>query len=187
MTSRQRTFYHCDAWPAACQAQGWTAGDADKRRAVALECMREVRGPLVTTSDLAFGDDEITALFCYLDFLAHPDDLDRSARWLDCKQDYHAYNRARQADWHEQQLYGTKKNKLDRDRFAGAATAKGEPLEEFDPDAIYKRHLTFASRHQKKQRAAGQNPASQDLASQDTAAPASHRVSSEVHVPTDPF
>ncbi len=127
--------------------------------------MAAVRGP-ATDSTTLLDDDEVTALFCYLEFLAHPDDLVRSARWLDCQQDYRAFNRARQADWHEQRMFGGRKSKLTRDRFAGEKSAVAGPLEKFDPEAIRKRHLTMATRHQKKQRdEKGQRMASQPVAS----------------------
>jgi hypothetical protein len=151
MNAAQRKIYFGGLWPAACHANGWKRSDDDQRRAVLHNCMRAIKGPLIdSSSDL--GPDEVTALFTYLQFLAHQDSLELSARWLDCQQDYHAFNRARQADWHESETYGKGKNKLDRDRFGGASSAQGEALEEFDPEAIRRRHLTMASRHQKKLR-----------------------------------
>lgn len=172
MTPGQRVHYHKVLWPAACLANEWFVGDVEKRREVVLDCMRQVRGPLVTTSDPAFGSDEVTALFCYLEHLGDAASLDKSARWDTCKADYRTYNRARQADWHERKLYGPKANKLDRDRFAGEKTASGGPLDNLDPEAVRKRHLTFASRHQKadpsirRKKPVGQSQASQPPASQ---------------------
>jgi hypothetical protein len=154
MSPSERVTYFRDFWPAACAANGWKKSDDERRRKVVLQCMEAVGGPLVTTSGGAFGRDEVTALFCYLDFLAHPADLDRSARWADCQEDYHAYNRARQADWYERKAYGSKgSGKLARERFSGARSASGEPLDHFDPKAINKRFVTMASRAQKKERA----------------------------------
>lgn len=155
MTSAQRTIYFRDFWPAACAGQKWNIRDNIRRQLVTGECMTAIKAPATaSTSDL--GDDEVTALFCYLDFLGDPASLNKSARWLDCQQDYRAYNRAKQADWHERALYGHSKrpNKLDRNRFCGAQSAAGEPLDAFDPEGIKKRHMTMASRHQKKQRQA---------------------------------
>lgn len=154
MTTSERNSYFGHLWPAACAVNGWKKSDEDRRRQVTGECMRLVRGPQ-TSSTTDFGRDEVTALFCYLEFLAHPDSLDHSARWLDCQKDYKAYNRARQADWHEKKLYGGSSSKLRRDRFKGAASAVGKPLDEFNPEEIRKRFITFASRHQKKQRQEG--------------------------------
>lgn len=152
MTPGERVHYFVTLWPAACSVKRWNHRDEAKRRTVTAECMRLVRGPQ-TNSTTALGRDEVTALFCYLDFLAHPADLVRSARWADCQTDYHAYNRARQADWHESKAYGEGGSKrLRKQRFAGSNTAQGEPLEPFDPAAIRKRHLTMATRHQAKQR-----------------------------------
>jgi hypothetical protein len=157
MTPGQRSSYFL-LWADACAAQGWSAKDNAKRQQATVDCMRAVRGPATSsTSDL--GQDEITALFCYLTYLKTGEaDLDAAARWVDCQQDYKAYSRARHADWHEQKLYGKtgKPNKLDRNRFAGAKSATGEPLDKFDPKAIHQRHLTMASRHQKKARTQGQ-------------------------------
>lgn len=154
MTPAERVTYFRDFWPAACVASGWKKSDDARRRQVALACMSAVGGPSVTTSDPAFGRDEVTALFCYLDFLAHPGDFDRSARWADCQEDYRAYNRAKQADWYERKAYGPKgAGKLARDRFAGARSARGDALDHFDPVAINKRFVTMASRAQKKERA----------------------------------
>lgn len=156
MTPGQRSSYFL-LWADVCAVQGWSAKDNAKRQQATVDCMRAVRGPATSsTSDL--GQDEITALFCYLTYLKTGDaDLDAAARWVDCQQDYKAFSRARHADWHEERLYGktAKPNKLDRDRFAGAKSAVGGPLEKFDPVAIQKRHLTMASRHQKKARAQG--------------------------------
>jgi hypothetical protein len=150
MTPKTRAFFFAEIWPAVCASQGWQENDRAKRHEVVATCMRLVRGPQVgSITDL--GPDETTALFCYCEFLA-TGTLEASQRWLDCQQDYHAYNRAPQADWHERSVYGINKNKLDRQRFAGAASAVGAPQEEFNPEAIRQRHLTMASRHQAKQR-----------------------------------
>ncbi|MFA5263225.1 MAG: hypothetical protein WC378_05320 [Opitutaceae bacterium] len=155
MTAAQRTRYFRDLWPAACAAQVWDARDEGRRRLVTADCMAAVKGP-ATASTTDLQADEVTALFCYLEFLGDPASLDKSARWLDCQQDYQAYNRARQADWHERAMYGHSKrpNKLDKHRFSGATSAAGGPLDAFDPEAIRKRHMTMASRHQKKERQA---------------------------------
>jgi hypothetical protein len=151
MTSAARTRYF-RLWTNACAAAGWNPKDETRRRAVTSECMRAVRGPAIASStDL--GEDEITALFLYLEFLAAGDaDLELSARWLDCRTDYKAYSRARQADWHETQTYGRGQNKLDKNRFAGEVSAAGGPLDKFNPEAIRKRHLTMASRHAAKKK-----------------------------------
>ncbi len=148
-----RTLYHARLWPAACRVNGWGVGDLAKRREITRRCMEAVRGPQSdSTSDPRFGDAETTALFVFLTHLASPDDLDASAEWVKCQEDYRTYNLARQADWHERALYGHGRNKLARDRFAGAASAGGGALDTLDPDAVWKRHLTMASRHQKKLR-----------------------------------
>ncbi len=150
MSPKTRVFFFKAVWPQVCAQQGWRKSDDTKRHEVVATCMRLVRGPVVESmNDL--GPDEVTALFTYCEFLAD-ESLAASERWLDCQQDYHAFNRARQADWHERSMYGTNKNKLDRQRFAGAASAVGAPQETFDPEAIRQRHLTMASRHQAKQR-----------------------------------
>lgn len=154
MNAAQRKPYFA-LWSAACTAQGWRSADNAKRQETTVRCMADIKGPAVSSSN-DLGEDEITALFCYLKYLATGDaDLDAAARWIDCKQDYKAFARARQADWHEKSLYGTKPNKLARDRFAGAKSAVGEPLEKFDPKAIKQRHMTLAARHQKKARSLG--------------------------------
>ena len=153
MTAKTRVYFFKAVWPQVCAAQGWRKSDDDKRHEVVATCLRLVRAAAVESmNDL--GPDEVTALFCYCEFLAD-ETLEASQRWLDCQQDYHAFNRARQADWHERAMYGTRKNKLDRHRFAGAASAVGEPQETFDPESIRKRHITMASRHQAKQRRDG--------------------------------
>lgn len=111
--------------------------------------MRLIGAPEVESSS-NLGPDAVTALFCHLKFLAHQGDLEQSARWLDCQEDYKAFNRARQADWHEVHTYGQSPNKLDKQRFGGAPNAQGGALDQFDPEAIRKRHLTMATRHQNK-------------------------------------
>ena len=149
MNAAQRKIYFGTLWPAVCAANGWDRNDNARRKASLNECMRLIRAPQVeSSSDL--GPDAVTALFCYLKFLAHQGDLEQSARWLDCQEDYKAFNRARQADWHEVSTYGRSPNKLDKQRFHGATNAQGEALEEFDPEEIRRRHLTMATRHQSK-------------------------------------
>ncbi|HYF52628.1 MAG TPA: hypothetical protein VEA41_00025 [Salinarimonas sp.] len=162
----------------------WRPGDELRRRDVVLFVMKEVRGLQITTSHPDWGRDETTALFCYLDHVAHPDDLQKAAAWLNCVEDYRAYNRARQADWYQRKAYGRGGRKLVNNRFAGAATAQGEPLEKFDPAAIQKRFVTYASRARAKakkqpagehadvvKRVSGQAAAGQDLAGTRAAAP----------------
>ena len=128
--------------------------DEARRRAVTLECMRAVGGP-ATSSTSALGPDEITALFTYLAHLADGASLEKSARWVQCQEDYHTFNRARQADWHERATYGTSSKRLARDRFAGETSAAVGPLESLDPDEVRKRHLTMATRHRAKRKKAG--------------------------------
>ena len=150
MDDVERAKYHGQWWPEACQTQRWRVKDEDRRRHVALECMRLVRGPMVTTSHPDWGHDETTALHTYLRILADPS-LVNSQRWLDCQKDYVAFNRARQADWHERKAYGRKgSGKLARNRFAGAKSAQGEPQEEFDPQAARKRHISMAYRNRQR-------------------------------------
>jgi hypothetical protein len=151
MNARERAKYFGDLWPAACLANEWDVKDENRRRAVTGECMRLVRGPM-TDSSSALGADEITALFCYLDHLADGASLEKSALWVTCQEDYQTFNRAKQADWHERALYGNKPSKLTRDRFRGETSATVGPLESLDPEEVRKRHLTMASRHQKRQR-----------------------------------
>lgn len=171
MTPGERKTYFA-LWGNVCRVNGWRTGDDERRRAVVLECMRAVRGPLVTTSDKRFRSDEITALLTYLRHLAAPDDLDASARWVTCCEDYKTFNRAKQADWHEREMYGSGKNKLDRDRFAGAASASGGPLDTLDEDEVRKRHITMASRHQRKMRQARRAEPTLDLTSTPAPQPA---------------
>lgn len=156
MTPGQRSSYFL-AWADVCSTQGWNPKDRAKRNEITARCMSEVGGP-GTDSTTDLGEDEITALFCFLAYLKTGDaDLDAAARWTDCKQDYKAFARAKQADWHEERAYGkpAKPNKLVRERFSGAKSAEGEPLEKFDPEAIRKRHMTMANRHQTKARKMG--------------------------------
>lgn len=165
MTSAERAKYFGTFWPKVCAVKGWMANDEARRRAVTSDCMAAVRGPLVSTSDPAFGHDEVTALFCFLDHLANPADLVRSARWVDCQTDYHAFNRAKQADWYEVKAYGAKgSKKLRRDRFSGQASAHGGTFEPFNPRAVNARFVTMASRAQRKARAERERAAGIDLA-----------------------
>ena len=152
MTPGERNEYFGRLWPAACEVCDWNPKDDGQRRAVTLECMRLVRGPAVTASSPAFGPDEVTALFVYLRHLGDPSSFDKSAEWARVQEDYRTYNRARQADWHERELYGRGKNRFDRNRFRGKASAAGGSLDSLDPEEVRKRHMTFASRHQKKAR-----------------------------------
>lgn len=164
MTPKERAAYFGRLWPEACFANEWDVKDEARRREVTLECTRLIR-VRPTDSTSALSRDEVTALFVYLRHLADPASLEKSADWVSCQEDYRTFNRARQADWHERELYGTGKNKFDRNRFGGAATAAGSPLGTLDRKETAQRHLTFAHRHQKKLRAekkAGAGPISAD-------------------------
>lgn len=152
MTPKARASYFGHLWPEACLANEWDVQNAAQRRAVTRECMRLIRGP-ATDSTSKLGEAEITALFVYLRHLGDPASLEKSAEWVSCQDDYKTFALARNADWHERELYGKGTNKLDRNRFKGRKTAAGGPLETLDPAETKKRHLTFASRHQKKLRA----------------------------------
>lgn len=150
MTPDARKRYFA-LWQAAAVASGWNTKDEAKRRAVTTDCMRLVRGPVVkSSSDL--GEDEITALFCYLEHLGDPASLEKSARWVTCQEDYKTFSRAKQADWHERETYGTGKNRLDRDRFAGETSAQGGALDDLDPEKVRQRHITAANRHAAKRK-----------------------------------
>lgn len=149
MDEEQRARYFGHFWPAACQAKRWRVKDEVRRRHTTGECMRLIGAP-ETESTTDLDQNQITALFCYLDHLAHPSSLEKSQRWVDCQQDYKAYNLARISDWHERKTYGGRGQKLRRDRFKGAASAQGEPQEVFDPAAIRKRHMTMVNRHKAK-------------------------------------
>lgn len=194
MTAKERSVYFGHLWPEACFANEWEVKDDARRRAVTAECMRLVRGPQ-TDSAGALGSDEVTALFTYLAHLADSASLEKSARWVTCQEDYKTFNRARQADWHERALYGKGKNKLDRNRFGGAASAAGGPLDTLDAKEVQKRHLTFASRNQRRMRAekgqklASTNLASGGLASSDETQQGGHHVPepekpADTHAPT---
>lgn len=153
MTPATRTRYFA-LWAAACRCQKWPAKDEAFRRSVTRQVMEAVRAPVTdSTSDL--GNDEITALFIFLDHKANDGDLIKAALWVEALKDYRTVSRAKQADYHERALYGSNKrkpNKLDRNRFAGETSALGKPLADLDPEEVHKRHITFASRHQAKQR-----------------------------------
>lgn len=153
MTPATRTRYF-RLWAAACACQRWPAKDEAFRRSITRQVMEAVRAP-ITDSITELGDDEISALFRFLEHKADDADLIKAARWVDCIKDYRTANRARQADYHERALYGSTKakpNKLDRNRFAGETSALGKPLADLDAEEVRKRHLTFACRHQAKQR-----------------------------------
>jgi hypothetical protein len=152
MTPATRTRYF-RLWAAACRCQRWPAKDEAFRRSITRQVMEAIGAP-ITDSTSELGNDEITALFIFLETKADDSDLMKAARWVDCQKDYRMVNRGRQADHHERALYGPSKkpNKLDRNRFAGQRTALGHPLSDFDPEEVRKRHLTMASRHQAKQR-----------------------------------
>lgn len=153
MTPATRTRYF-SLWFAACRCQRWSAKDEVFRRSVTRQVMEEIRAP-ITDSITELGNDEISALFRFLEHKADDSDLIKAARWVDCIKDYRTANRGRQADYHERALYGSNKakpNKLDRNRFAGQRSALGQPLADLDAEEVCKRHITFASRHQAKQR-----------------------------------
>ncbi|MCX6952592.1 MAG: hypothetical protein NTV51_10580 [Verrucomicrobia bacterium] len=183
MTPKERSHYHAVLWPAACRAMGWSHKDQETRHEVVIGCMEAVRGPLVTTSDAAFGRDEVTALFCYLEHLADPASLDKSARWVTCQQDYKTYNRARQADWHERKLYGSGKNKFSRNRFRGAKSASGGPLDSLDREEVRQRHMSMASRHQKKNAEGQDNGRAQIFSQRRAGKKTGHKTKGGPHAP----
>lgn len=103
--AQRRTYFRL--WATACAEQGWSPKDEARRRETTARCMSEIGGPATdSTSDL--GDQA---------------SLDASARWDTCRADYQTFARARNADWHEERLYGRGKNRLDRNRFRGEAAA----------------------------------------------------------------
>jgi hypothetical protein len=131
MDDRTRKTYHAIEWPAACAGQKWRVRDQDKRRAVALECMALVCGPMATTSDPEWGNAETTALFTYLRHLADPDNITRSIVWDKCRADYQAFNLSRQADHWEKRGFGERgSRRLRENRFGGRKTAEGGALED---------------------------------------------------------
>lgn len=148
-TATRRTYFRL--WQEACLANEWEVKDESRRRAVTAECMRLIRAP-ASESIRTLGPDEVTALLTYLAHLGDSASLNKSAAWVTCQEDYRTFNRARQADWHETALYGPGQNKLDRQRFGGRTSAAGGPLDTLDPEEVRKRHLTMASRHQRRQR-----------------------------------
>lgn len=153
MTPATRTRYF-RLWAAACACQNWPAKDEAFRRSITRQVMEAVRAP-ITDSITELGNDEITALFIFLDHKANDGDLIKAALWVECLKDYRTVSRAKQADYHERALYGSNKakpNKLDRNRFDGETSALGKPLADLDAEEVRKRHITFASRHQAKQR-----------------------------------
>lgn len=152
MSPKARASYFGHLWPEACLANEWDEKNEAQRRAVTLECMEKIRAPL-TDSVSKLGEAEITALFVYLRHLGDPSSLDKSVDWVSCQEDYKTFALARNADWHERELYGVGKNKWDRNRFKGRTSAAGGALETLDPVETKKRYLTFATRHKAKQRA----------------------------------
>lgn len=184
MNAKERSLYFSELWPAACLANEWPVKDEARRRRVTRECMDLVGGP-ATDSTTKMGPDEVTALFTYLRHLADPASLEKSARWVTCQDDYHTFNRARQADWHESETYGASKNKLDRQRFGGARSAAGDALADLDPDQVAKRHLTMATRHRRRIRQdrakADQDKSELPLETAPVAAPEPIRAPAEAH------
>ena len=117
MTSGQRTHYFARLWPAACAAQGWNYRDEALRRRVTRECMAKIQGP-DTDSTSALGQNELTALFVYLQHLATPAALVVQEEWNECQRDYVAFNVTKQANWWEKRAYGAQgSGRLDRTRF----------------------------------------------------------------------
>lgn len=168
MNAKERSLYFSDLWPAACLAHEWGVKDEGRRRRVTRECMDLIGGP-DTDSTSKLGPDEVTALFTYLRHLADPASLEKSARWVTCQDDYHTFNRARQADWHESKAYGGAKTKLARQRFGGETSAAGDALADLDPEKVAKRHLTMAVRHRRKVRLDRAKAAAEPLLTQTTA------------------
>jgi hypothetical protein len=125
MNARTRTAYFA-LWTRVCHVQGWErmgrAELEERRRSLTAEVMQQV-GAAPTESTTRLGSAEITALFTCLQHLADPDNLTKAKLWTDCQADYIAFNKSRQADWHERRAYPRGGGKLDRQRFAGRDAA----------------------------------------------------------------
>jgi hypothetical protein len=134
MNKSQRITYHTRLWPAAAKAQGFTASDANIRRAVTARIMRAIGSPATTTSDPRFGQPETTALFTALRHLGEPDSLTLRQRWLDCQADFVAFHQAKQADYWQDRAYGkTGGTKITRQRFGGRKRAQADDPIVHDP------------------------------------------------------
>lgn len=71
MTPAQRSLYFGTLWPAACEVQGWSSKDDDRRRQVTQDATGQASASGLTES-------QITALFDHLKWLADPCNLDKA-------------------------------------------------------------------------------------------------------------
>jgi hypothetical protein len=96
MNKAQRATYFGRLWPAACEAQGWNPKDEERRRDVTFG----VTGQESTSS---LGEDQVTALFDELRWLADPFNLDAALPASDARVS-RDNNRRRQLVWSIEQL-----------------------------------------------------------------------------------
>lgn len=143
MNHAQRKLYHTTYWPRACAAQGWDPRDTARRQSVTAY----VTGHTSTTQLQQY---QVTALFVFLDFLAYPEDFDKSAAWSACKSDPITYNKTRQAKYWERQAGYTPSGRLRQHRFRHKIPDSdlSTPLTPAQADQFL---LTARSRAKKKQ------------------------------------
>lgn len=93
-----RVRFQADFWPAVCAAQGWDPRDEIRRRDLRARCWEEIGIP-ERGDAMPANDAEATALFTLCRHLAEPDNINLALRWDQCRPDFRAFNKARQADF----------------------------------------------------------------------------------------
>lgn len=129
MNKSQLFLYQTELWPAASAAQGWDARDKHLRRDIRRDCF-EFIGVAASLADAvsAYNNAQVTALFTFLDHLAHPDHIGKMQTWEDCKADYEAFNASKQADYWQRRGGTGQQGKWVKNRFAKRRTAVAKPF-----------------------------------------------------------
>jgi hypothetical protein len=147
MNKSERLSYILKYWPAAAKAQGWNPRDESRRRQITLDCTTLIHSDPTDRSS-ALTRPQVTALFTYLAHLADPFNITKQIQWTDCMANYIAFHQAKIADWHQRKLYGSRPNRLTRDRFANRPLAASERFEQpLNTTAAAQRLLTLQARH----------------------------------------
>jgi hypothetical protein len=151
MNKNQLITYQAELWPAVCAAQGWDLADKEQRRATRAHVWEaigeEERGDAVPHDEAA-----ITALFTYLRHLAEPNNITLAMAWDDCRANYRAYNKTRQADHWQRRAYGrTGGKKLWRNRFAGRRKGQQQPDDALTEEEADQRLMTMRARAKAKE------------------------------------
>ncbi len=121
-----RVKFQTELWPAVAQARGYQLRDEVTRRDLRAQCWEQVGVPHLGES-MPTTDAEFTALATYCRHLADPENITLSMAWDNCRADYIAFNKSRQADHHQSHSSHYSRRSY-RDRPTAASNPLDKPL-----------------------------------------------------------